>query len=233
MTIYLTKRWRFHLPGTEALRQGLASLTFLERAFLLGLFFVLALSTLFMLSEVIQNFSRKVPASGGSLTEGIIGTPRFINPVIARSEADKDLVALIYSGLMRPNHNGTLIPDLAETYTLSDDGTLYTFTLRANAVFHDGTRLTSEDVIYTIRQIQNPLIDSPLARAWEGVSVSAPDDRTVVFKLDTPYAPFISNATVGIIPQHLWQETTSETFAVHRLNTEPIGSGPFMTNSID
>lgn len=232
MNIYLTKRWHVHLPGTRALREGLSSLSFLESLIMFALFAVLTVSTFMMLAEIRGIFSRSVPSPGGTLTEGIIGTPRFINPVIARSEADKDLVALVYSGLMRPAPNGELIPDLAESYTVSEDGMTYTFTIRGGAVFHDGSRVTADDVVYTIDQIQNPLNASPFARAWEGISANADDERTVVFKLGKPYAQFIDNTVVGILPKNLWQETSEETFAVHRLNVEPVGSGPFMIDSI-
>lgn len=232
MSIYLTKRLRFHLPGTTALRQGLSSLSFLERVFMLGLFAVLIVSTLLMLSEIKDIFSHNVPSSGGALTEGIVGTARFINPVIARSDADKDLVALIYSGLMRPSPHGALIPDLAESYAISDDGLTYTFILRDDATFHDGKRVTAQDVLFTIRRIQNPLNNSPLARSWDGVVVSSPDDKTVVMRLGKPYVQFINNTTVGILPEHLWKETNEETFPVHRLNGNPIGSGPFSVSSI-
>lgn len=232
MSIYLTKRWRFHLPGTQALRQGLSALSFLERVFMFAAFAVLTISTIMMLAELRDVFSRTVPAPGGTLTEGIVGTARFINPVIARADADKDLVALVYSGLMRPSPDGTLIPDLAESYTISSDGLTYTFILRSTAVFHDGHRVTADDVVYTIRQIQNPLIGSPLMRAWEGVSVSADDNRTVVFQLSKAYAPFLANTTIGIMPEHLWGDSDEEAFSIHRLNGDPVGSGPFMIGAI-
>lgn len=232
MSIYLTKRWRFHLPGTEALRQGLSSLSFLERVFMFAIFALLIGSTIAMLVEIRSIFSQTVPSPGGTLSEGIVGTARFINPVIARSDADKDLVSLVYSGLMRPTTDGTLIPDLAQTYGVSEDGLTYTFILRDDIEFHDGKKVTSADVVFTIRQIQNPLNGSPLARAWEGIGVSAPDENTVVFHLGKPYVQFINNTTLGILPEHLWKETNEETFSVHRLNGDPVGSGPFMIDSI-
>ena len=92
----------------------------------------------------------EVPAYGGSFTEGIIGIPRFINPLIAVSDADRDLTLLAYSGLMRATASGTLIPDLALNYEISDDGLVYTFTIKDTAVFHDGTPVTADDVIFTI-----------------------------------------------------------------------------------
>jgi peptide/nickel transport system substrate-binding protein len=228
-----TKKWRLHLPGTQALREGLASLSFLERALLWILLAVLAGSTLAMLLSIRAAFLQSIPASGGHLTEGVLGTPRFINPVIARSNTDKDLAALLYSGLMRPAPNGTLIPDLAEGYTVSEDGTLYTFTIKENALFHDGKKVSADDVVYTIGTIQNPLLGSPFIRAWEGVTVRAEDSRTVTFKLPKPYAHFIDNTTVGILPHHLWAEANEETFSMLRFNSEPVGSGPFMLDRIE
>ena len=102
-----------------------------------------------------------VPMDGGSITEGIVGTPRFINPVLAFSDADQDLVSLIYSGLMRKSINGTLIPDLAEKYEGSKDGLIYTFTLKNKIYFHDKKPITADDVIFTINKIKDPTIKSP------------------------------------------------------------------------
>lgn len=231
--MFETKKWRLHLPGTDALREGLSSLSFLEQVLVWALVALLAGSTLVMLFSIRASFLKTIPSSGGHLTEGIIGTPRFINPVIARSSADKDLVALLYSGLMRPTPEGTLIPDLAEGYTVSEDGTLYTFTLKEGVRFHDGMPITAEDVVYTVNAIQNPLLGSRLIGAWEGVDAQAQDSRTVTFKLPKPYAQFIDNTTVGILPRHLWADADEETFSIWKYNSEPVGSGPFMIDRID
>ncbi|MBP9772071.1 MAG: hypothetical protein KBD16_04105 [Candidatus Pacebacteria bacterium] len=228
-----TKKWRFCLPGTDALREGLSALSFLERCIFWVLATILTLSTVGMLFSIRSLFLTSVPASGGTLTEGIVGTPRFINPVIARSDADRDLVALVYSGLMRPTVEGLLIPDLAESYSISEDKTTYTFTVRENARFHDGTPVTADDVVFTVLTVQNPLIGSPLSRSWEGIEVQAIDARTVTFKLPRPYAHFIDNTTLGILPRHLWVEANEETFSIFAYNSEPIGSGPFAIEDIE
>ena len=94
----------------------------------------------------------EVPAYGGTLTEGIIGTPRFINPVLASSDADRDLVALTHSGLLRPDNHGRLINDMAEKYEISEDGLVYTFTLKPNLFWQDGTPITGDDIIFTIEK---------------------------------------------------------------------------------
>lgn len=88
-----------------------------------------------------------IPAPGGTLSEGIVGTPRFINPLLAQTEADKDLSILVLSGLMRAEKGGGLMKDLAESYSISDDGTVYTFTIRKDARFHDMTPLTAHDIM--------------------------------------------------------------------------------------
>lgn len=167
------------------------------------------------------------PRSGGILNEGIVGTPRFINPVLAVSSADKDLVAVIFTGLMRRNAHNELIPALAERYELSEDEMVYTFTLRDGLTFHDGTPLTSADVVFTLTQVANPNIRSPLYANWEGVTVEATDARTIVITLPEPYAPFIENTTLGILPKHKWGGLADSEFAFSHFNAEPVGAGPY------
>ncbi|MDO8522498.1 MAG: ABC transporter substrate-binding protein [bacterium] len=208
-----------------------------ERLLLYILSATLALSALALLSGVNNAVSVLQPARGGSYTEGIVEPPRFINPAIALSQSDEDLTQLVYSGLTRalpdfavsdsPETIDSVIPDLAESYTISPDGTTYTFTLRKNAAFHDGTPLTSADVLFTIQTIQRPEIRSPRRADWEGVTVSAPDPRTVIFQLQRAYAPFLENTTVGILPKHLWSSVSAEEFPFNPLNTHPVGSGPY------
>lgn len=198
-----------------------------ERLVLYALSASLALSTFAIVALVSSAASVTVPASGGALVEGMIGPARFLNPLLATSQADEDITQLVYSGLMRATADGDLVPDLAESYTISPDGTTYTFTLRTGLSFHDGTPLTAEDIVYTVGEAQNPAIKSLRRADWEGVQVSAPDSRTVVFTLSRSYAPFIENTTMGILPARLWRNTDPEEFLFHRLNTDPIGSGPY------
>ena len=199
----------------------------LERLALYCLTIALGLSTLILLASLNAAISTAIPASGGTITEGETVPARFVNPVIAVSQADQDIAALVYSGLMRARADGSFVPDLAERYAISEDGTTYTFVLRDGATFHDGTPVTSADVLYTISLAQNPDIKSPRRADWEGVSVAAPDARTVVFTLPHAYAPFIENATLGILPKHLWSAVEPAQFAYNALNTHPVGSGPF------
>ncbi len=173
-----------------------------------------------------------VPAYGGSLHEGIIGSPRFINPLLALSDADRDLSMLTHAGLMGLDGSGELVPVLAERYEISPDGKMYTFTLRENLKFSDGTPLTAQDVVYTVQEAQNPAIKSPVYANWSGVQVSALDERTVRFTLGRAYAPFLSLTTLGILPGHLWQSVSDEQFPFTKLQTEPVGAGPFVVTDV-
>lgn len=182
--------------------------------------------------ETVKRHLVDMPRAGGTYREAVIGTPRFINPVLAVSSADRDLVALLYAGLMSRDGTGVLVPQLAETYTVSDDGGTYTFTLRKDAVFHDGTPITSADVAFTIEQVQNPGLRSPQFSSWENVTVETPDDHTIVITLPEPYAPFIENTTLGILPRHIWEPLADDQFSFSALNTKPVGAGPYQIKQV-
>jgi len=188
-----------------------------------------ALALLIMLS---REFLIKVPASGGTFTEGIVGTPRFLNPLLAISDADRDLVELVYSGLLKATTDGNFVADLADSYTVSPDGLVYTFTLKDKATFQDGTPVRADDVLFTIERAQDPAIKSAKRANWDGVTAQKISDMTVSFTLKQPYAPFIENATIGILPKHLWESVGAEEFPFSTLNAEPIGSGPYKISSV-
>lgn len=221
-----------HAKPLHRIESLLLSFTPSERLILYCLSVALALSSLALVALVNRAVSVAVPAQGGVLIEGMIGPARFLNPLLATSEADEAITQLVYSGLMRASPQGELVPDLAESYVISPDGTVYTFKLREGLTFHDGSSLTAEDVVYTVHEAQNPEIKSARRADWEGVQASAPDSRTVVFTLPRSYAPFIENTTMGILPGRLWRDTDSEEFLFHRLNTNPIGSGPYKIASL-
>ena len=200
----------------------------------LFLFFagVCVISSIALIYLLNASFLTSVPAYGGSLSEGIIGSPRFINPVLALSDSDHDLTSLVYSGLLKATPEGDYVPDLAQSYTVSPDGKTYVFTLRSNATFQNGTPVTADDVIFTIQKTQDPALKSPLEANWSGVTVTEIDAHTVQFTLKQPYAPFIENLTMGILPKSLWQDVSDDEFSFSNLNIDPIGSGPFKVGSI-
>lgn len=185
-----------------------------------------------MVASVSSLLSIEVPMRGGTHTEGVVGTPRFINPVLAVSDTDQDLVSLVFAGLMQTLPDGTLAPALADHYQISDDGKTYTFHIAPSATFQDGTPVTANDVIFTVKMAQKPDVKSPRRASWEGVDVTKGDDHTVIFTLKSPYAPFLSNTTLGILPEHLWRGISPEEFPFSNLNIHPIGAGPFALEKV-
>ncbi len=169
---------------------------------------------------------------GGTVSEGVIGMPLHVNPLLESTDTDRDLTALIYSGLYRPSPGGTLVPDLAESCTPSGNGLEYTCIIKKDATFHDGEPVTADDIVFTVERAQDPIIKSVKRPNWEGVKVERINQSTVQFTLRQAYAPFMENLTMGILPMHLWKDAASEQFTLSQFNVEPIGSGPFRVNTI-
>ncbi len=193
---------------------------------------ILIFSSISLLSKVNAFFITDIPASGGSLREGLIGSPRFINPLLELSDADRDLTYLVYSGLMRATANGDLIPDLAESYTLSEDRLTYKFILKDDIHFHDGKKVTTDDIEYTIQMAQDSGLRSPKRNNWLGVNVEKINEKEIAFNLKQPYSPFLENMTLGILPKHIWSNATNDEFPFSSYNIEPIGSGPYKIQQI-
>lgn len=210
---------------------NLAIKTFSKKEWLV--FFVLSLvlfiSTLSILETLNKSLMVKVPFHGGSVSIGIVGTPRFVNPVLATTGADLDMTALVYSGLMRKNPDSTLTLDLAKSYEMSKDGLTYTFVLKDNIYFQDGKNVTIDDVIFTINKTKDSVIKSPHKVDWEGVTMTKIDDKTIEFSLKKPYPLFLENATLGILPEHIWANSPIE---LNNANVSPIGSGPYMVKNV-
>ena len=215
----------FKLPKKYEINLVFSSFSKKEWVVFTSLLAVLLFSTISILESINKSFMVNVPMHGGSITEGIVGTPRFVNPVLANSTADQDLVALIYSGLMRKNSDGTLIPDLAEKYEVSEKGLIYTFTLKDNLYFHNGKPITVDDVLFTINKVKDEIIKSPRKVNWNGINVEKIDEKTIKFNLKQPYASFLESTTLGIMPASLWNGSPIE---LNNVNTNPIGSGPYM-----
>jgi peptide/nickel transport system substrate-binding protein len=99
--------------------------------------------------------------------------------------------------------------------------------LKKDIFWHDEERFTADDVIFTIEIIQDLEYKSPLKGNWQGVEVEKIDDTTVRFKLETTYAPFLNNLTVGIIPKHIWEYFEPVNFLLAERMLKPIGTGPY------
>lgn len=170
---------------------------------------------------------------GGIYTEGIRGRFTNANPLYATSEADATVSRLIFAGLLTYNQQGKLVGDLASDYSVDAHGTSYTVHLKPHLTWQDGRPLTSADVAFTYQLIKNPDAQSPLQSSWQGITVSAPNARTVVFKLPGVLASFPYNLTNGIVPQHVLAGMPPSDLRSADFNTvHPVGAGPFTWQAI-
>jgi peptide/nickel transport system substrate-binding protein len=170
------------------------------------------------------------PVRGGTYAEAIVGSPARLNPVLDEfNQVDRDIDRLLYTGLVRFGVQGAPQPDLAENWAISADGMTYTVTLRADATWHDGAPVTSDDVIYTYSKLQDADYPGPadLHAMWEQISLTKLDDRTVQFELPEPFAPFLDYLSIGLLPDHLLRGVSSSDLVDHPINLQPIGTGPF------
>ncbi|MBM3251106.1 MAG: hypothetical protein FJZ07_02635, partial [Candidatus Nealsonbacteria bacterium] len=217
------KKW----PSRSQWRRFFRVLTKRERNAFLAFLGLFIFSFIFLLINFYLKNTEIAPAKGGTYIEGVIGRPRFINPIYANSDTDRDLVHLIFSGLMKYDNDLQIVSDLAESYQINQDETEYKFHLKENLFWQDGEPLTAEDVVFTVKTIQNPDFKSPYRVSWMGVEVEKINDLTIKFNLKKPYASFLENATLKIIPKHIWEKILPENFPLDDRNLKPIGSGSY------
>jgi len=193
---------------------------------LLGSLFLIVLIFLIGLIVFLNN-TIQVPSYGGTYAEGMIGRPRFLNPVYSPgNDVDRDITELLFSGLAEYNKEGEIEPFLAES--IEHEGyTSFRVTLRDDIYWSDGEEITARDVVFTVETIQNPAINSPLQINWIGVRTEKISEKEVVFFLEGPSPVFLDNLTLKIIPYHIWSEVSSQDFIFQKENLEPVGSGPF------
>ncbi|MCK4500057.1 hypothetical protein KAU11_06130, partial [Candidatus Babeliales bacterium] len=186
----------FCIPKFRQLKYIARFLSIKEKLVIKILSGIIIFAIIFLAIRFYDNYLESAPCSGGQYTEAVIGAPQFINPALGvTSDIDKDLTKLIYSGLLKYNKNQELIPDLASNYTISEDQKTYIFYLKKNVLWHDSQPLTADDIIFTIKTIQNPEYKSPLYISFKGVEIEKNDDYTVKFTLEEPFAPFLSILT--------------------------------------
>jgi len=178
------------------------------------------------------------PLSGGAYVEGVVGAPQQLNPLVsdpARDPVAADIRALLFDGLMKIGPDGLPEPALAESWEVDDAGVVYTFTLRNDVVWHDGTPLTVEDALFTLRAVQNRGFagDPSISAIWRDILIDKVGERSIRCKLVAPFAPFLSLATFPILPAHLLSALQPDQWAGAAYSLKPIGTGPYRLNEIN
>ncbi|MDO8615059.1 MAG: ABC transporter substrate-binding protein [Dehalococcoidia bacterium] len=168
--------------------------------------------------------------------EAVVGAPARINPLFAYlSDADRDLSSLVFSGLARLDADGRVLPDLAQSWDISADGKTITFHLRPGVTWHTGVAFTADDVIFTYQLLADPRLqgDPEQAALWQALACSAPEQLTVQCTLPDAFAPFLSFATIGIVPKHILQNVDPAAILDDAFNKAPIGTGPYRLAQFD
>jgi len=176
------------------------------------------------------------PNSGGTYTEALVGNFLRLNPMLDHfNQVDRDVNRLLFSSIIRFDSTGLPHGDLAESWTVSVDGTVFTVNLRLDAVWHDGVPVTSQDVIYTISLMQggSNLIPEDLRSFWSRIAVHAISDSSLEFALPVAYAPFLDYLSFQILPAHILGNLDMDGLVDHSFNLSPIGTGPYRFDSLE
>ncbi len=172
------------------------------------------------------------PADGGTYTAGALGSINNLNPMFSNDVIDDSAARLLFNGLLRYDTEGHLTTDLASKWSVDDTHKVYTVDLRKDVHWQDGQDFTADDVVYTIKTIQDPAARSTLYSSWQGVTVSAPNKYSVQFSLPAPFAPFPSALTLPILPKHILGSVAPSDLRSASFNTSPIGTGPFIFQAL-
>jgi len=200
------------------LKKIFSALTNKERISFLSAAAAVVVSIVVITGIVIAKGTTAIPTSGGDYIEGVAGQPEYVNPVTATSETDRDLVKMIYSNIY----------DIADKIEVSSDTKTWTVRLKENLHWQDGEQLTSDDVIFTVQEIQNKDAYSPLFENWTGIAVSRVSELELQFSLAKPYAFFSDNLrNLYILPKHLYADIPAGNWRLSDYNLKPIGSGPY------
>jgi len=200
-------------------------------------FFLFLFSFFFSFSFLALNFyferTKIVPKEGGIFVEGMVGFPNYLNPIYSiASDVDDSITNLLFSSLMK-FEGKNLVPDLAEGYKVLEDGKVFEVSLKDNIFWSDGQKITSDDIIFTVKTIQNPETKSPLRNAWLGVDIEKISEKDFKFILKNPSYVFLENLTLKPIPKHVFENIPPANLSLSFLNLKPEGSGPYQLEKIE
>lgn len=140
-----------------------------------------------------------------------------LDPHGSISAGTREVLFNIYEGLFKTGSDGSLIPAVAESYEISEDGLTYTFKIRDGIKFHNGNPVTTDDVLYSISRCAENSGDAALVSAFSAIKdAKAIDEKTVTFSLEQPNLELVYYLTAPIVPKDN-----------DKIDTVPVGTGPF------
>lgn len=200
----------------------------------LGLVCILIVTVVFQARALGEYYLIAKPVKGGVYSEGMVGKFTNANPLFISNNVDAAVSKLLFSSLLTYNDRNELVGDLAASWVVDDRNVVYTVRLKPELVWHDGTPLTADDVLFTYQLIQNPDVKSPLLTGWTGVKIEKINKTTIRFTLPSPFGPFPHALTNGIVPKHVLKDIPDSQLRSASFNTKsPVGSGPYVWKGVN
>ena len=203
-----------------------------------GLFLwgILGLASVFFVENSVSS-----PSKGGVYKEGVIGnvSSLVLNPLYVYGKREKnfesDVTSLVFAGLMRFDTNTGKTVDNIATHTLSADKKTYTFYLKDGVRWHDGADVTIDDIYYTFETVikSEDFDNIILKQAFENVEIKKLSDSEISFTIQYPYKYFLTNFTVGILPQHILGDVPVADLEYQEFSQNPIGCGPYKFSTLE
>jgi len=176
------------------------------------------------------------PISGGIYTEALVGKFLRLNPMLEyHNQPDKDINRLLFNSLVKFDASGFPQPDLAIGWNSSEADTRFTFSLRNDVVWHDGTPFGAQDVAYSVQILKsgNAVIPEDLRQFWSEVNFNVLSDELIEFTLPESFSPFLDYLSFRILPAHLLGNLDLNQLIDHPYNLAPIGTGPYKFKQLD
>lgn len=200
------------------------------RRHVMGWLFLIALLCGLTLIQIFLNYrsvSHSAQVKGGVYAEGSVDSINTLNPLFASTQSEIAATKLIYSGLLRYDEQGELQGDLAHSMNIEERGKKYTLSLRSDIYWHDGKPVSADDVVFTVKTLQDPKVGAVTFQSWRGIEVVKKSDKVVEFTLPNAYAPFASQLTTALIPQHILASVDPTSLQENEFNRDPVGAGPY------
>ena len=173
-----------------------------------------------------SSFTAMTYATGGSYSEGVLGPLENLNPIFAKTSAEKSAAKLLFSSLYRYDSTGNIKTDLADGVKVNDKETEYTVKLKKNLKWSDGHDLTINDVIFTLKLLANPEVGAEIS-GWRSIKFEKVSEDSVKFILPASYSPFVHALTFPGVPEHVLKDVKPSNLREHNFSKAPISSGPF------
>ena len=170
------------------------------------------------------------PLQGGVYTEALIGNFQRLNPLLdTYNSVDRDVDQLIFSGLVKFDDRGIPSGDLAESWGVSQDGSIYNFTIKESAYWHDGKPVSSQDVAFTVELMRQGGLTIPadIQAFWSDIEVIVLNEKNLQFQLPEPFSPFLDYLTFGLLPDHILGGMDYASIVEAAFNLQPVGTGPY------